>query len=94
MRIWALFTSGHNSVGTGDWEYRLRTVKCRSIPPPPGAASWGGGVLLLSFGFVARPAWWESIGYDGDHDEDGEQQDQHRRHDQLDILNNNVLYHT
>ena len=55
MRVWALFTSGHNSVGTGDREYRLWSVLCRGIPPPPLRGGLGGGGLLLSFVLVSRP---------------------------------------
>ena len=51
LRFWALFTSGHNSVGTGDWEYRLRSrIVSRHSPPP-----WrvllgvGGGVVVIRF---------------------------------------------
>ena len=55
MRVWALFTSGHNSVGTGDREYRLRPVLCRGIPPPPARWARGGGGLLLSFVLPTLP---------------------------------------
>ena len=53
MRVWALFTSGHNSVGTGDREYRLWPVLCRSIPPPLRGGLGGGGVCFChSFLFL------------------------------------------
>ena len=44
MCILALFTSGYNIVGTGDWEYRLGHVVLRHSPPPPALGAAGGGV--------------------------------------------------
>ena len=41
LRIWALFTSGYNSVAAGVWDYRLRRMWCAALTPPPCA--WGGG---------------------------------------------------
>ena len=51
-----LGTSGHNSVGTGDWEYRLRPVVCHGIPDPPCAA-WlaGGGGVCCCHSFLSHP---------------------------------------
>ena len=41
--ILALFTSGYNIVGTGDWEYRLGHVVLRHSPPPSCARGGRGG---------------------------------------------------
>ncbi len=38
-----------------------------------------------------RHSWRESIGDDGDHDKDGEEEYEHCRHDQLDVLHNENL---
>ena len=57
MRFWALFTSGHNSVGTGDWEYRLRSRIVSRHSPPPGAASWGVGGCVVVIRFCLLPVW-------------------------------------
>ena len=48
MCILALFTSGYNIVGTGDWEYRLGRVVLRHSPPPllRSGRQGGGGVIV------------------------------------------------
>ena len=48
MCILALFTSGYNIVGTGDWEYRLGHVVLRHSPPPPALGAAGGGGVIVN----------------------------------------------
>ena len=43
MCILALFTSGYNIVGTGDWKSRLGRIVLRHSPLPPALAAGGGG---------------------------------------------------
>ena len=48
LRILALFTSGYNSVGTGDSEYRLGRVVLPHSFPPPRSGRGGGSVVVVT----------------------------------------------